>query len=127
MRSQKPEIRRRIFEGSAMTKMKRSAWSFGVVVGMVFASGVLAQTPVRFDSETISGLGARNIGSAAMSARIAALAAGQEGRRLTIYVCPASGGVWKSQSGGSTYYPVLGKQPGPAIRRLRIEPQAPKP
>ena len=38
------------------------------------------QTPaVRVDSETISGLGARNIGSAAMSGRIAALDAVHEG------------------------------------------------
>ena len=46
--------------------------------------------------ETISGLGARNIGSATMSGRIAAIDAVHEGKRLTIYVGAASGGVWKS-------------------------------
>ncbi|MBC7933713.1 MAG: hypothetical protein H7Z38_24390, partial [Rubrivivax sp.] len=51
---------------------------------------------VKVDSETISGLGARNIGSAAMSGRIAALDAVREGNRLTLYVGTASGGVWKS-------------------------------
>ena len=51
------------------------------------------QPAVVVDSETIAGLGARNIGSAAMSGRIAALDAVHEGARLTIYVGSASGGV----------------------------------
>ena len=54
---------------------------------------LIAQQPaVKVDSETISGLGARNIGSAAMSGRIAAIDAVHEGARLTIYVGTASGG-----------------------------------
>ena len=46
------------------------------------ARRLAAQTaaPVKIDSDTISGLGARNIGSAAMSGRIAALDAVQRGR-----------------------------------------------
>ena len=52
-----------------------------------------ADRPVKIDSDTISGLGARNIGSAAMSGRIAALDAIREGQRLTLYVGAASGGV----------------------------------
>jgi len=65
---------------------------------------LIAQQPaVTVDSEAISGLGARNIGSAAMSGRIAALAAVEEGARLTIYVGAASGGVWKSVNGGTTF------------------------
>ena len=39
--------------------------------------------PVKVDSETISGLGARNIGSAQMSGRVAAIDAVREGQRLT--------------------------------------------
>ena len=79
-----------------------------------------AQTPtpaVKVDSETISGLGARNIGSAAMSGRIAALAAVHEGARLTIYVGAASGGLWKSVNGGTTFKPVFDKQPVQSIGR----------
>ncbi len=65
---------------------------------------LIAQQPaVKVDSETISGLGARNIGSAAMSGRIAAIDAVHEGARLTIYVGSASGGVWKSTNGGTTF------------------------
>src|SRR5437870_2768304 len=59
-------------------------WS--MLLSVTVCSGALAQTPaVKVDSETISGLGARNIGSATMSGRIAALDAVQEGKRLTIY------------------------------------------
>ena len=86
-----------------------------------------AQTPaVKVDSETISGLGARNIGSAAMSGRIAALAAVHEGARLTVYVGAASGGVWKSMNGGTTFKPVFDKQPVQSIGAVTIDPKNPK-
>ena len=80
----------------------------------------------KFDSDTISGLGARNIGSAAMSGRIAAIDAVQEGRRLTIYVGSASGGVWKSVNGGTTFKPVFDKQPVQSIGAVTIDPKNPK-
>ena len=48
---------------------------------------------VRFDSGSISGLSARNIGSAMMSGRVSAVTAVPDGGSLTIYVGAASGGV----------------------------------
>src|SRR5881409_2631806 len=88
---------------------------------------LIAQQPaVTVDSEAISGLGARNIGSAAMSGRIAALAAVHEGARLTIYVGSASGGVWKSMNGGTTFKPVFDKQPVQSIGAVTIDPKNPK-
>ncbi|MEA2164950.1 MAG: hypothetical protein QOK37_3077 [Thermoanaerobaculia bacterium] len=83
-------------------------------------------TPVKVDSETISGLGARNIGSAAMSGRIAALDAVHEGNRLTVYVGAASGGVWKSVNGGTTFKPVFDKQATQSIGAIAIDPKNPK-
>ena len=60
-----------------------------------------AQQPPAFNSGTISGLGARNIGSAAMSGRIAAIAGVHEpSGKITLFVGAASGGVWKSDDGG---------------------------
>src|SRR6266516_1345719 len=90
---------------------------------------LIAQQPapaVKVDSEAISGLGARNIGSAAMSGRIAALDAVHEGARLTIYVGAASGGVWKSVNGGTTFKPVFDKQPVQSIGAVTIDPKNPK-
>ena len=83
-------------------------------------------TPVKVDSETISGLGARNIGSAAMSGRIAAVDAVREGQRLTVYVGSASGGVWKSVNGGTSFKPVFDKQPVQSIGAVTIDPKNPK-
>ena len=82
--------------------------------------------PVTVDSEMISGLGARNIGSAAMSGRIAAIAAVHEGARLTVYVGAASGGVWKSVNGGTTFKPVFDRQPVQSIGAITIDPKNPK-
>ena len=48
-----------------------SKWLFAGVMGV--ALQLSAQTPVKFDSATISGLPARNIGSATMSGRVAAV------------------------------------------------------
>lgn len=82
--------------------------------------------PVKVDAETISGLGARNIGSAAMSGRIAALDAVHEGNRLTVFVGSASGGVWKSVNGGTTFKPVFDKEAVQSIGAVTIDPKNPK-
>ncbi|HYC62044.1 MAG TPA: sialidase [Thermoanaerobaculia bacterium] len=87
---------------------------------------VESRGPVKVDSETISGLGARNIGSAAMSGRIAALDAVREGQRLTIYIGSASGGIWKSVNGGTTFKPVFDKQNVQSIGAITIDPKNPK-
>src|SRR6516225_10622856 len=89
------------------------------------AAGVYAQD-AKFDSDAISGLGARNIGSATMSGRVAALAAVKENGKLTVYIGAASGGVWKSENGGTTFKPVFDKQPVQSIGAIAIDPQSPK-
>jgi hypothetical protein len=70
---------------------------------------------VRFDDSTLSGLGARNIGSAMMSGRVSALDAYEENGKITLYVGAASGGVWKSKDGGTTFEPIFDKQPVQSI------------
>ncbi|HEX7701698.1 MAG TPA: hypothetical protein VF403_13265, partial [Kofleriaceae bacterium] len=79
-----------------------------------------------FDAGTISGLGARNIGSAAMSGRVSAVAARNEGGKTVIYVGAASGGVWKSLDGGTTFKPMFDKQPVQSIGAIAIDPSNPK-
>ncbi|HUR81863.1 MAG TPA: sialidase [Thermoanaerobaculia bacterium] len=82
--------------------------------------------PVKIDSDTFSGLGARNIGSATMSGRIAAIDAVHEGQRLTIYVGSASGGVWKSVNGGTTFKPVFDKANLLSVGAIAIDKKNPK-
>jgi photosystem II stability/assembly factor-like uncharacterized protein len=95
-------------------------------IALIAATAAFAQAPIKIDSDTISGLGARNIGSATMSGRIAAIDAVWEGDRLTVYIGAASGGVWKSVNGGTTYKPVFDKQPVQSIGALTIDPKNPK-
>ncbi|MGI9245242.1 MAG: WD40/YVTN/BNR-like repeat-containing protein [Steroidobacteraceae bacterium] len=79
------------------------------------------------DSAAISGLGARNIGSAAMSGRIASLdALTLPDGKLMLYVGAASGGVWKSLDGGTTFTPVFDDQPVQSIGAVEIDRRNPE-
>jgi len=77
--------------------------------------------PLRYDSATVSGLPARNIGSATMSGRIAAVTGVIENGRLTIYAAAASGGVWKSINGGSTFRPMFDDQSVQSIGAVAVD------
>jgi photosystem II stability/assembly factor-like uncharacterized protein len=85
-----------------------------------------ANQAVKLDAGSIGGLGARNIGSATMSGRIAAIAARNEGGKTTVFVGAASGGVWRSDDGGTTMKPVFDKNPVQSIGAIAIDPSRPK-
>jgi photosystem II stability/assembly factor-like uncharacterized protein len=87
-----------------------------------------AQTEtVPIDSGTLSGLGARNIGSAAMSGRISALAGYTDANgKVTLFVGSASGGVWKSTDGATTFKPVFDDQPVQSIGAIALDPSNPR-
>ncbi len=74
------------------------------------------------DSGVLSGLSARNIGSAVMSGRVASVTARNVEGRTTIFVGAASGGVWKSEDGGTRFKPVFDKQPVQSIGAVTIDP-----
>src|SRR5882672_5859191 len=77
-----------------------------------------------FKSATISGLGARNIGSATMSGRISAIAGTREpSGKITLFVGAASGGVWKSDDSGTRYRPVFDEQPVQSIGAIALDPK----
>ncbi len=97
-----------------------------MIVGGIAATAPLHAQDMKIDSDTISGLGARNIGAAVMSGRIAALAAVHDKGRLTIYIGAASGGVWRSLNGGTTFKPMFDKQPVQSIGAIAIDPSNPK-
>src|SRR5580692_7714651 len=94
------------------------AWLAG---GSLWAP-VEGQAAYHYDAATVSGLPARNIGSATMSGRIAALDAVEQDGRITVFVGSASGGVWKSVNGGTTYKPVFDRQDVQSIGAVTIDP-----
>src|SRR5437879_10719387 len=125
-----PKSRGYNFDAEESADMSKTIRCFAAVMMMIlammmFAGPAWAQNAI-FDSDTISGLGARNIGSAAMSGRVAAIAAAKEDGRLNVCLGAASGGVWKSSNGGTTFKPVFDKEGAQSIGAVAIDPQAPK-
>src|SRR5260370_40120521 len=100
-----------------------TALRFALLLG---APALFAQAPVRFDAGTISGLPARNIGSAQMSGRIAAVAAVNVGPRLTAFAASASGGGWKSVNAATSFKPVFNNPPVQSIGAVALDPGNPR-
>src|SRR4030095_11459464 len=77
-----------------------------------------------YNSSTVSGLGARNIGSATMSGRISAIAGAREpSGKITLFVGAASGGVWKSDDSGTRYRPIFDEQGVQSIGAIALDPK----
>jgi hypothetical protein len=105
---------------------RKSLLLSGVFV-FVFAGACMAQQqPFKYDAGTISGLPARNIGSATMSGRIAAVDGVKQDGRITVFVGSASGGIWKSVNGGTSFRPVFDNQAVQSIGAVTIDPSNPK-
>ncbi|MET3119916.1 photosystem II stability/assembly factor-like uncharacterized protein [Undibacterium sp. GrIS 1.8] len=86
-----------------------------------------AKAEIKFESGTVSGLGARNIGSAAMSGRIAAIAGVRNpSGKTTLFIGAASGGVWKTEDSGTLYRPVFDDQSVQSIGAITIDPSNPQ-
>src|ERR1700726_3615457 len=82
------------------------------------------QASAPFNSASISGLGARNIGSAAMRGRVSAIRGAKEpSGKITLFVGAASGGVWKSDDGGTRYRPVFDEQSVQSIGAIALDPR----
>ena len=59
-----------------------------------------------------------------MSGRISAIAATREpSGKITLFVGAASGGVWKSEDGGTRYKPVFDEQPVQSIGAVALDPK----
>jgi photosystem II stability/assembly factor-like uncharacterized protein len=99
---------------------------FWIALFIVAVTLTASAQDVTLDSDTLSGLPIRAIGPAAMGGRIADIAAVNEGQRLAIYVGSASGGVWKSVDGGTTFKPIFDKQPSLSIGSIAIDPSNPQ-
>ncbi|MCP5473278.1 MAG: hypothetical protein H7A19_00345 [Rhodanobacteraceae bacterium] len=77
------------------------------------------------DSTLLAGLKARAIGPAAMSGRVAAIAADPADPR-TVYVGAATGGVWKSENAGLTWTAIFDREDVHAIGAIALDPNNPQ-
>lgn len=82
--------------------MKKFIFSFI----LLFSTISIAQNELKLKPSFFGEMKARHIGPAVMSGRISAIDAWEEDARL-IYAGAASGGVWKSTNGGTTFKPVF--------------------
>ncbi|MEP7014923.1 MAG: sialidase [Verrucomicrobiota bacterium] len=102
----------------------RTSLSLALISLCVASVASFAEEAPPYSYSTISGLGARNIGSAAMSGRISAIAGTRESSgKLTLFIAAASGGVWKSEDGGTRYRPVFDEQTAQSIGAVALDPK----
>ncbi|MGH7022029.1 MAG: WD40/YVTN/BNR-like repeat-containing protein, partial [Caulobacteraceae bacterium] len=98
--------------------------ALGLIILGPAASG---QPHPRFDRSTLYGLDARNIGSAAMSGRVSAVAGRVEADGKTmLLVGAASGGVWRSNYGGTTFRPIFDREGAQSIGAIALDPSHPR-
>ncbi len=78
----------------------------------------------KLDVTLLKNLNIRNVGPANMSGRITAIDALTDNPKI-IYVGAASGGVWKSENGGTAWYPIFDDQPTQNIGAIAIQQSNP--
>ncbi len=78
----------------------------------------------KLDAGMLSALKFRNIGPAVTSGRIVDLAVHPQ-NRATFYVAVASGGVWKTINGGTTFSPIFDAQNSYSIGCIMLDPRNP--
>ena len=90
------------------------------VMFFIAINGLLS-TAQPLDTALLTNLEARSIGPAGMSGRVTAIDVVRD-RPNTIYIATASGGVWKSTSGGTSWDPIFDKEATQNIGCVRIAP-----
>ena len=86
---------------------------------LLFVVALALPLAAQVDPELLAGMKARSIGPAGMSGRIAAIEAVVSNPDI-IYVGAATGGLWKSESGGLTWTPIFDDQPVNSIGAVAV-------
>ena len=80
-----------------------------ILLSILFSISLQAQKKTKLSKYTFGEVKAREIGPAVMSGRVSCIDAVNQNHN-TIYVGAASGGVWKSTNGGTTFKAMFDKQ-----------------
>ncbi len=83
-----------------------------------------SETKAQSGANNFGGLKLRSIGPALMSGRIGDLAVNPE-KPYEYYVAVASGGVWKTTNGGTTFEPIFDSQGSYSIGCITLDPNNP--
>jgi photosystem II stability/assembly factor-like uncharacterized protein len=104
--------------------MSHSSLSRRFAPGIVAFALAASPASAQLDSAAFHGMKARNIGPTGMSGRVGAID-GVHADPNVIYVGAATGGLWKSTSGGVTWTPLLDDYPASSIGSVAIFQPAP--
>ena len=88
---------------------------------IIFTSGLFAQ---EIDMSKFKNIKTRAIGPAGMSGRVTAIDVVNNASHI-IYAGTASGGLWKSESGGIDWHPIFDKQPVASIGAVAVQQSNP--
>lgn len=94
------------------------------LTAMALLFGSTSLPAQKLDLSKLKGLKIRNIGPAGMSGRVTSIDAVHSNPN-TIYIGTASGGLWKSESGGIHWKPVFDKQSVQSIGAVAIDQSNP--
>jgi photosystem II stability/assembly factor-like uncharacterized protein len=92
--------------------------------GLLLLALSVAVTAQQLDMELMKGIDPRNIGPAGMSGRITAIDVVESNPDI-MYVGSASGGIWKSESGGITWEPIFDEYGTAGIGAIDIYQNSP--
>ena len=96
-----------------------------VLLGSTGNTGKKIETPLGFDSTTVSGFQFRNIGPSVTSGRISDIVIHPK-RSSTWYVAAGSGNVWKTTNMGTNFIPVFDHEKSYSIGCLTLDPSNPE-
>ncbi len=93
-----------------------------ILLGLNFSfTGIYAQ---KLNMELFKGLNPRSIGPAGMSGRVTSIDVVLKNPDI-IFVGTASGGLWRSNSGGVTWEPIFDDQPAASIGAVAVDQNVP--
>lgn len=109
-----------------------AACTLGAILGAPAGAQRPASRPVRADSasatpftaEAFAGLKARSIGPAMTSGRVMSIAVHPTNAGV-MYIGTASGGLWKTTSGGASWEPVMDREGSYSIGWVTLDPKNP--
>lgn len=101
--------------------MKKNIFFLFVIYLLICQSDILSQ---KLDMDLVNGLKPRSIGPAGMSGRVTSIDVVLKKTEI-IYVGTASGGLWRSTSGGVSWEPIFDDQPAASIGAVAVDQNIP--